>query len=68
MCRRTIFVKAVTAAADKAMELGGGGAFFRSVGLERCFRDIQGARYHPIPEKPQTHLTGRFLLGLDFDA
>jgi acyl-CoA dehydrogenase len=68
MCRRTIFVKAVTQAAEKAMELGGGAGFFRSVGLERCFRDIQGARYHPIPEKPQTHLTGRFLLGLDFDA
>jgi alkylation response protein AidB-like acyl-CoA dehydrogenase len=67
MCRRTIFVKAVTGAAEKAMELAGGAGFFRSVGLERCFRDIQGARYHPIPEKPQTQLTGRFLLGLDFD-
>jgi alkylation response protein AidB-like acyl-CoA dehydrogenase len=68
LCRRTIFVKAVTQAAEKAMELGGGAGFYRSVGLERCFRDIQGARFHPIPEKPQTHLTGRFLLGLDFDA
>jgi acyl-CoA dehydrogenase len=67
MCRRTIFVKAVMGAADKAMELAGGAGFFRSSGLERCFRDIQGARYHPIPEKPQTHLTGRFLLGFGFD-
>ena len=68
MCRRTIFVKAVTQAATKAMELAGGAGFYRSAGLERCFRDIQAARYHPMPEKQQTHLTGRFLLGLDFDA
>jgi len=68
MCRRTIFVKSVTQAAAKAMELAGGAGFFRSSGLERCFRDVQAARYHPMPEKPQTHLTGRFLLGLDFDA
>jgi len=66
MCRRTILVKAVIAAADKAMELGGGAGFFRSAGLERCFRDLQGARYHPMPEKPQTLLTGRYLLGLGF--
>jgi acyl-CoA dehydrogenase len=68
LCRRTILVNALVRAAEKAMELGGGAAFFRSAGLERCFRDIQGARYHPMPEKAQTHLTGRFLLGLDLDA
>lgn len=67
MCRRTIFVNAVIKAVEKAMELGGGAGFFRESGLERCFRDIQGARYHPVPEKPQTHLTGRHLLGLSFD-
>jgi acyl-CoA dehydrogenase len=68
VCRRTIFVKAVTQAGEKAMELAGGAGFYRSFGLERCFRDLQGARYHPIPEKPQTLLTGRFLLGFDFGA
>lgn len=68
MCRRTLFVKAILQAADKAMELGGGAAFYRSVGLERCFRDMQGVRYHPMQEKPQTHLTGRFVLGAGFDA
>jgi alkylation response protein AidB-like acyl-CoA dehydrogenase len=68
LCRRAMLVKAVTGAAEKAMELGGGAAFYRSAGLERCFRDIQGARYHPLPEKAQTYLTGRFLLGLGFDV
>jgi acyl-CoA dehydrogenase len=67
MSRRTIFVTAVTRAADKAMELGGGAAFFRSAGLERCFRDLQGARDHPMPEKVQTLLTGRLALGLPID-
>jgi alkylation response protein AidB-like acyl-CoA dehydrogenase len=68
MCLRTVFVTAVTRAVEKAMEVGGGAAFYRSTGLERCFRDIQGARYHPIPEKGQTRLTGRFLMGLDLDG
>ena len=68
MCRRTILVNALIRGVEKAQELGGGAGFFRSAGLERCFRDIQGARYHPIPEKPQTRLVGRFLLGLDLDG
>jgi acyl-CoA dehydrogenase len=67
MSRRTIFVNAVTRAAQKAMELGGGAAFFRAAGLEQCFRDLQGARYHPLPEKAQTLLTGRFVLGLGME-
>ena len=68
LCRRTIFGAAVIRAADKAMELGGGAGFYRAAGLERGFRDIQGVRYHPIAEKPQTSLTGRFVLGLGFDT
>jgi acyl-CoA dehydrogenase len=68
ICRRTIFTNAVIRAVEKAMEVSGGPGFYRSSGLERCFRDIQGARYHPIQEKPQTRLTGRILLGLDVDG
>ena len=68
ICRRTVFVNAVIHAVEKAMEVSGGPGFYRSSGLERCFRDIQGARYHPIQEKPQTRLTGRILLGLDVDG
>jgi alkylation response protein AidB-like acyl-CoA dehydrogenase len=66
--RRTILVNAVLATVNKAMEVAGGGAFYRSLPLERLFRDIQGARYHPMQEKPQTLLTGRVALGLDIDA
>lgn len=68
MCRRTILVNALIRGVEKALELGGGAGFYRSTGLERCFRDIQAARYHPMPEKAQTRLAGRFLLGLDLDG
>jgi alkylation response protein AidB-like acyl-CoA dehydrogenase len=68
VCRRTIFVNAALRAVEKAMEAAGGAAFYRSAPLERLFRDIQGARYHPLQEKPQTRYTGRVLLGLDVDG
>jgi acyl-CoA dehydrogenase len=68
MSRRTIFGNAVLRAAEKALELGGGAGFYRSAGLDRCFRDMQGVRYHPLPEKGQTYMTGRILLGLPIDV
>jgi alkylation response protein AidB-like acyl-CoA dehydrogenase len=67
ICRRTILVNALLGCMQKALEVGGGAGFYRSSGLERAFRDIQAARYHPIPEKAQTRLTGRVLLGLSID-
>ena len=67
-CRRTILGKALIRSVEKAMEAVGGVGFYREAGLERAWRDIQGARYHPIQEKPQLKLTGRFLLGLDIDG
>jgi alkylation response protein AidB-like acyl-CoA dehydrogenase len=68
LCRRTILATAAVRTVEKAMEVGGGAGFYRETGLERLFRDVQGARYHPLPEKLQTRLTGRVLLGLDIDA
>jgi hypothetical protein len=47
------------------MEVVGGGSFFRSVGLERAFRDIQGIRFHPWQERKQYQFSGRIALGLD---
>jgi alkylation response protein AidB-like acyl-CoA dehydrogenase len=49
---------------DKAMELAGGAGFTRSAGLERLFRDVQGARYHPFQEKRALQFSGRLALGL----
>jgi alkylation response protein AidB-like acyl-CoA dehydrogenase len=47
------------------MEVVGGGAFFRSLGLERLLRDVHGALFHPLQEKRQHLFTGRLALGLD---
>ncbi|HEY0705934.1 MAG TPA: acyl-CoA dehydrogenase family protein [Polyangia bacterium] len=66
--RRALVVNSVLRAVDKALELAGGAGFYRSAGLERCFRDAQGVRFHPIPEKSQTLLAGRVALGLDIDG
>jgi len=49
------------------MEAAGGAGFYRKTGLERIFRDVQAARYHPLQEKAQARLAGRLALGLDID-
>lgn len=48
---------------ELAMELAGGAAFHRRTGLERLFRDIQGARYHPLQAGPQARYAGAMALG-----
>jgi len=63
--RKTIAARAAIRTVEKAMEVVGGAAFFRSLGLERLFRDVQGGLYHPLHEKRQHLFTGRMALGLD---
>jgi acyl-CoA dehydrogenase len=53
---------------ERAMEVAGGAGFYRELGLERAFRDVQGARYHPLQEKAQLRYAGRLALGLDIDG
>lgn len=64
---RTLVGRSVLRTAEKAMEVAGGTAFYRERGLERLFRDLQAARYHPLQEKAQLRLSGRLALGLDID-
>ena len=49
------------------MEAVGGASFYRSAGLERLFRDIQGARFHRPQERTQLRFSGRFAFGLGID-
>ena len=65
MIGRTLVGQAVLRTAEVAMEAAGGAAFFRSVGLERLFRDVQGARYHALRGPAQRRYTARLALGLD---
>jgi acyl-CoA dehydrogenase len=64
LIRKTIAANAVLATVNKAVEVVGGTALFRSVGLERLWRDVQGAPFHPLPEKKQLLFSGRVALGL----
>jgi len=64
---RTLTGRAVARVADLAMEAVGGGAFYRAAGLERLFRDIQGARFHRPQERAQLQLAGRLALGLEIE-
>ena len=68
MTGRTLAGRHAIRTVEKAMEVVGGASFFRHLGLERMFRDVQGARYHPLQEKPQLLYAGRMALGLDVDA
>ncbi len=68
MTGRTLVAKAVLNVADLAMEIAGGSAFYRKLGLEKLFRDVQGVRYHPLREEAQRMLSGQLALGWDMSA
>ena len=65
---RTLAGEGAIRTVEKAMALASGAAMYRSHGIERLYRDVQGARYHPLQEKPQLRLTGRQAFGLDIDG
>lgn len=68
MMGRTIVAKSVLNTMDLAMEIVGGRAFQRSLGLEKLFRDAQGVRYHPLREEVQRQLAGKLALGVSTDT
>jgi alkylation response protein AidB-like acyl-CoA dehydrogenase len=65
MVGRTLCGSAAIRTVEKAMEVLSGAVLFRNTGLERLFRDVQGARYHPLQQKAQHRYAGRLALGLD---
>jgi len=65
MIDRTLVARGVLGTVDAAMEVAGGAGFFRANGLERLFRDAQGARFHPLQEGLQKALSARVALGLE---
>ncbi|MET3960814.1 alkylation response protein AidB-like acyl-CoA dehydrogenase [Marmoricola sp. OAE513] len=53
---------------DLAMEVAGGPAFFKGSPIERAYRDIRAAKFHPLsPEDTLVH-AGRLALGLPADT
>ena len=65
---RTLAGRAAIRTVEKALEVAGGQSYYRSQSLERLFRDVQAARFHPLQEKPQLRYTGHVALGLDIDG
>jgi alkylation response protein AidB-like acyl-CoA dehydrogenase len=68
MTARTLVAQAVLNVAALAMEITGGSAFYRQLGLEKLFRDLQGARYHPLREEAQRKLSGQLAVGWDIGS
>lgn len=68
MIGRTLVARHAIAAVELAMEAAGGAGFYRAAGLERRFRDIQGARYHPLQTGPQALYAGSMALGQPIDT
>ena len=64
MIGKQLATRHALAAVEHAMELASGAGFYRASGLERCFRDIQAARYHPLQAGPQAEYAGCMALGL----
>jgi len=65
LVRKTILTQSVIRAVSKALEVTGGGGYFRSMGLERLLRDSYAGQFHPLPPKKQHRFTGRLAMGLD---
>jgi alkylation response protein AidB-like acyl-CoA dehydrogenase len=67
MTGKALATRHAIAAVELAMEVAGGIGFYRSAGLERKFRDVQGARYHPLQAGAQAEYAGAMALGLPVD-
>jgi alkylation response protein AidB-like acyl-CoA dehydrogenase len=49
---------------DLAMEVAGGSAFFKGSVIERCYRDIRAAKFHPFTLEETLLRGGRLALGV----
>ena len=67
MTLRQIVGSSAMAVGSKALDVAGGAGFYRSAGLEQRFRDLQGARFHPLREREQQLYAGRMALGEEID-
>lgn len=67
MMAKTLVARHAIETVEFALEAAGGAGFYRAQGLERRFRDIQGARYHPLQLGPQSLYAGSMALGLPID-
>jgi acyl-CoA dehydrogenase len=65
---RANVTRGVLAMFDRVFEIVHGAGYLRSSPIERLFRDVQAARFHPLVPPVQRELAGRLALGLDIDG
>ena len=68
MTFRNLVGRAALEVGSKALEVAGGAGFYRAGGVEQRFRDLQGARFHPLQDRQQQAFAARVALGLDVDG
>ena len=62
LSRKTLLAESAIELLRQSMEVCGGLAYRKSLGLERLFRDVQAARYHPLSKRDQYAFSGSYLL------
>ncbi len=67
MQARVAVAEAAMRTVEAAVTLTGGEAFLRQSPIERLWRDVQAARFHPLQQARQRRYTGRMALGLSID-
>lgn len=65
MIGRSLVAKNAIRTVELALELVGGAGFYRRNVIERLFRDVQGARFHPLQAGPQARYAGAMAFGQD---
>ena len=65
--KRTIAIEGVEVC-DLAMEVAGGSSFFRTSPIEQCYRDVRGAKFHPLTPEQTLLYAARVKLGLPADT
>jgi acyl-CoA dehydrogenase len=64
LSRKTVAADALIDTVRLALEAVGGAGYSRTSDIERLYRDVHGALFHPLPRAKQTHFTGRLAAGL----
>ncbi len=52
---------------DLAMDIAGGAAFHRGSPIERAYRDVRAAKFHPLTMEATLLHAGRLALGVPCD-
>ncbi|WP_435771277.1 acyl-CoA dehydrogenase family protein [Nocardioides sp. SYSU DS0651] len=63
MAAKAEVARAGVAVCDVAMDVAGGAAFFKGSVIERCYRDIRAAKFHPLTPEETLAAVGRHALG-----